>query len=112
MKFSFVRLVATLLLSGQMLPVFLPLLCGHVQRGTSANCEQQMASHLSGPFVDVTAHAAPCSNPAFCAITANAVPSFNAPISVPSRESHFASVGLSTLVPADAQPPLPPPPQA
>src|SRR5256885_8882458 len=77
MKFSLVRLVATLLLSGQMLPVGLPLLCDQVQRATPASCEQQMASHPSGPVVDVTSHAAPCANPAFCAITANAVLSLN-----------------------------------
>jgi len=112
MKVSLVRLVATLLLSGQMLPVGLPLLCEQVQRGTPASCEQQMASHPSGPVVDVTAHAAPCANPAFCAIAATAVLSLSAPISVPARESHIVSFGLSTLVPADPQPPLPPPPQA
>ena len=112
MKSSFVRLVATLLLSGQTLPVGLPLFCDQVQRGTSANCEQQMASHRSGPVVDVTAQAAPCANPAFCAITASAVLSLNARISVSARESHIVSFGLSTFVPADPQPPLPPPPQA
>ena len=73
MRLSLVRLVATLLLSGQKLPVGLPLLCDQVQRGTPANCEQQMASHPSGPAVDAMTHATPCANPAFCAITANAV---------------------------------------
>ena len=112
MKLSLVRLVATLLLSGQMLPVGLPLLCDQVQRGTSPNCEQQMAFHPSGPVVDVTTHSAPCANPAFCAITATAVLSLNARISVSTRESHIVSFGLSTFVPADPQAPLPPPPQA
>jgi len=112
MKFSFVRLVATLLLSGQMLPVGLPLLCDQVQRATSANCDQQMASHMSGPVVAATTHATPCANSAFCAITASAVLSWNARISVSTRESHIVSFGLSTFVPADPQPPLPPPPQA
>ena len=112
MKLSLVRLVATLLLSGQMLPVGLPLLCHQAQRGAPANCEQQMASHPSGPVVDVTAPAPPCANPAFCAITANAALSLKALISVSGRESHVVSFGLSTFVPADPQPPLPPPPQA
>jgi len=112
MKVSLVRLVATLLVSGQVLPVGLPLLCGQVKRGTAANCEQQTASHPSGPVVDATAHAAPCANPAFCAITANAVLSLNARIFVSTRESHIVSFGLATFVPADPQPPLPPPPQA
>src|SRR2546430_9333122 len=67
MKLSFVRLVATLLLSGQMLPVGLPLLCDQVQRGTPASCEQRMASHRSGPAVGALTHATPCANPAFCA---------------------------------------------
>ncbi len=112
MKLSFVRLVATLLLSGQMLPVGLPLLCDQVQRATPASCEQQMASHRSGPSVGVMTHATPCANPAFCAITATAVLSLNARISVSTRESHIVSFGLSTFVPADPQAPLPPPPQA
>jgi len=112
MKFSFVRLVATLLLSGQMLPLGLPLLCDQVQRAAPASCEQRMASHPHGPAVAATTHATPCANPALCAITANAVLSLNAPISVSTRESHVVSFGLSTFVPADPQPPLPPPPQA
>src|SRR5438034_11580296 len=89
MKFSFVRLIATLLLSGQMLPVGLPLLCDQVQRGTSATCEQRMASVPSGATVEATTHATPCANPAFCAITGNAVLSLKAPISVSTRECHI-----------------------
>src|SRR5438046_3160200 len=54
MKLSLVRLVATLLLTGQVLPVGLPLLCDQVQRTTSANCDQQMASHMSGRVVAAT----------------------------------------------------------
>src|SRR5881392_3447235 len=87
MKFSFVRLVATLLLSGQMLPVGLPLLCDQVQRGTPASCEQQMTSHRSGPAVAATTHASPCANPAFCAVTAPAVVTLGGTASVSSRES-------------------------
>ena len=112
MKLSFVRLVATLLLSGQMLPVGLPLLCGQVQRAAPASCDQQMASHPSGSVVDVTAHDSPCANPAFCAITATAALSLKARISVSARESRIVSFALSTLAPADPQTPLPPPPQA
>src|SRR5712691_800030 len=82
MKVSLVRLVATLLLSGQMLPLGLPLLCDQVQRGTPANCEQQMASHQHGLAVAATTHATLCTNPAFCAITASAALAANAPISV------------------------------
>ena len=112
MKFSFIRLVATLLLSGQMLPVGLPLLCDQVQRRTSANCEQQMASHPHGLAVAATAHATPCANSAFCAITAPAVVAFGGTVSVSARESHIVGFGVSTLAPADPQAPLPPPPQA
>ena len=112
MKVSVIRVIATLLLSGQMLPVGLPLLCGQVQRATPANCEQQMASHPSGPAVAATTHATPCANPAFCAVTASAALAVNAPISVSVTESYLVSVGVSTLAPADPQPPLPPPPQA
>ena len=112
MNFSLVRVVATLLLSGQMLPVGLPLLCDQVQRATSANCDQQMASHMSGPVVAATTHATPCANSAFCAITAPAVVAFGGTVSVSARESHIVGFGVSTLAPADPQAPLPPPPQA
>src|SRR3989449_3746386 len=112
LKFSFVRLVATLLLGGQMLSVGLPLLCGKVQLATSANCEQQMASHPSGPAVAATTQATPCANSAFCAITANAVVALGGAASVSTQESRIAGFGVSTLAPADPQAPLPPPPQA
>src|SRR5204862_2022878 len=112
MKFSFVRLVATMLLSGQMLPLGLPLLCDQVQRAKSASCEQQMASHPSGPAVDARTHATPCANPAFCAITAPAVVTLGGAVSTSARESHTLGFGVSTLAPADPPAPLPPPPQA
>src|SRR5438093_13235369 len=73
MELSYVRLVATLLLSGQMLPVGLPLLCDQVQRAAPANCDQQMASHPSGPVVDATTHATPCASSALCASTTTPV---------------------------------------
>src|SRR5205823_13037715 len=50
-----------------LLPVGLPLLCDQGQRTTSANCDQQMASHMSGRVVAATTHATPCANSAFCA---------------------------------------------
>jgi len=112
MKLSLVRLVATLLLSGQMLPVGLPLWCDQVQRATSVNCEQQMASHPSGPAIDVTTHATPCANSAFCAITTPAVVMLGGTVSVPAGESHNVGFGVSTFAPADPQAPLSPPPQA
>src|SRR5438105_7755467 len=89
MKLSLVRLVATLLLSGQVLPVGLPLLCEQVQRATPASCEQQMASHPRGPAVATTTHAAPCANAAFCATTPTAVVALGGTVSVSARESHF-----------------------
>ena len=112
MKLSLVRLVATLLLSGQILPLGLPLLCDQVQRATPTNCEQQMASHPSGPVVDATSHASPCTNSAFCATTATAVVALGVAVSVSARESHIVGFGTSTFAPADPKPPLPPPPQA
>jgi hypothetical protein len=112
MKVSLVRLVATLLLSGQMLPVGLSLWCDQVQRAAPASCEQQMASHLSGPAVAAATHAAPCANPAFCAITATGVVAPGGTVSVLARESHTVGFGVSTLAPVDPQAPLPPPPQA
>src|SRR5438309_1601073 len=112
MKLSLVRLVATLMLSGQMLPVALPLLCGQLQRAAPTSCEQQMASHAHGPAVAATTHATPCANPAFCAITAPAVVTPGAAVSASARESYIVAFGVSTLAPADPQAPLPPPPQA
>ena len=112
MKLLLVRLVATLLLSSQMLPVGLPLLCDQVQRATPANCEQQMASHRSGPAVDATTHATACANSAFCATTATAVVTLGGAVSVSAGESRIVGFGISTFAPADPQPPLSPPPQA
>ena len=112
MKLSLVRLVATLLLSGQMLPVGLPLLCDQVQRGTPASCGQQMASDRSGPAVAATTHTTSCVNAAFCAIMAPAVVALGGAVSASARESHMVGFGVSTLAPADPQAPLPPPPQA
>jgi len=112
MKFSVVRLVATLMLSGQLLPVGLPLLCDQVQRATPGNCDQQMASHPSGPVVDATTHATPCANSALCATTATAVIALGGAVPVSARESHLVAFGLPTSVSTDPPPPLPPPPQA
>jgi len=112
MNLSLVRLVATLLLSGQMLPLGLPLLCDQVQRATPANCDQQMASHPSGPVVDAMTHTTPCANSAFCATTATAVVALGEAVPVSARESHLVTFGLPTFVAADPHPPLPPPPQA
>ena len=112
MKLSLVRLVATLLLSGQMLPHGLPLLCEQAQRGTPADCEQQMPSHPSGPAVDATTPATPCINAALCAATAAAVVALRARVAVSAGESHIVGFGVSTFAPVDPQPPLPPPPQA
>ena len=111
MKRSPVRLVATLLLSGQMLPVGLPLLCEQVQRGTPANCEQQMASDRSGPVVDATTQASPCASSALCPTAVSAVVALGGAASGSARESHLVAFSLPTSVPADPQPPLPPPPQ-
>src|SRR5438309_7342153 len=98
MKLSLVRLVATLLLSGQMLPVGSPLLCDQVQRGTPASCEQQMASHRSGPAVGAMTHVTPCANPAFCAITAPAVVTLGGAVP-PPHESPTLSVSGSRTSP-------------
>jgi len=112
MKLSLVRLVATLLLSTQMLPVGLPLLCDQVQRATPGNCDQQMASHPFGPVVDATTHATPCASSALCATTATAVVALGGAVSISAGESHVVGFCISTFAPADPQPPLSPPPQA
>src|SRR2546430_12721693 len=95
MKLSLVRLVATLLLSGQTLPVGLPLLCEQVQRATPANCQQQMASHPFGPAVGAMTHATPCANSAFCAITGPAVVTPGEPASASARGSPTVGYGGS-----------------
>ena len=112
MKLSLVRLVATLLLSGQMLPVGLPLFCNQVQRATPANCDQQIASHPSGPVVAATTHATPCANSGFCATSLTAVVALGEGVSVSAGESRIVGFGIATFAPADPQPPLSPPPQA
>ena len=112
MRLTLVRLVATVLLSGQFFPVGLPLLCNQVQRATPANCDPQMASHRSGPVVGATTHAMPCANSGFCATSLTAVIALAGSVSVSAGASHTVAFGLATFAPADPQPPLPPPPQA
>src|SRR5213593_1064543 len=112
MRLSLFRLVATLLLTGQILPVGLPLLCDEAQRATPANCDQQMASHPSGPVVDATTHATPCANSALCASTTTAVVALGGAVSVSAGESHIVGFCIATFAPTDPQPPLSPPPQA
>jgi len=112
MKLSLIRLVVTLLLTGQMLPVGLPLLCDQAQRQAPADCDQQMSSHPSGPAVDVATHATPCVDSAFCATMASAVVAIGEAVPVSAKESHLVAFGLPTFIPADPHPPLPPPPQA
>ena len=105
------RLVATLLLGGQMLPHGLPLLCDQVRRGTPADCEQ-MPPSPSHPVVGATTDGAPCINAALCAATATAVIALGIPAAVPASESRAVRFGVPTFAPADPQPPLPPPPLA
>ena len=112
MKLTLVRLVATLMLTGQVLPVGLPLLCDQVQRTIPTDCDQQMASRPSGPVVDVATHASPCVNSALCATVASAVVAFGGPHGVSGSESHLVAFDVATLVPTDPHAPLSPPPQA
>src|SRR6266550_3949131 len=112
MRITLVKFVATLMLTGQLLPAGLALLCGQVQRATPANCDQQMASHSSGPVVDATTQASPCASSALCATALSAVVALGGAASGSARESHLVAFSLPTFVPADPQPPLPPPPQA
>src|SRR5213596_800723 len=102
MKSSVFRLVATLLLTGQMMPVGVSLLCDQVQRATPGNCDQQMASHPSGPIVGTTSHATPCAN-SLCATTPNAVVALGGAGSASAAESHIGVSGVSTFAPADPQ---------
>lgn len=112
MKPSLPRLVATLLLSVQLLPVGLPLLCDQVRLGKPASCAQQMAARPSAHTIGAATDSPPCANSAFCATTATAVVALGGAVSVSAGESHVIGFGVSTLVPADPLAPLPPPPQA
>lgn len=112
MKHSLLRLVATLLLSGQLLPIGLPLLCDQVRSGQAEGCAQQMAARPSALELSAATHSTPCANSAFCAATATAVVAIGTAVSVSAGESRIVGFGVSTLVPADPLAPLPPPPQA
>src|SRR5439155_27378927 len=101
-----------LLLGGHMLPAGLPLLCEQVQQATPANCDQQMASHPSGPVVAATTRATPCANSAFCAATTTAVVALGEAVSVSVGESHCVGFRIAMSVPADPQSLLLPPPQS
>ena len=111
MKLS-LRLIAMLLLSGQLLPVGLPLLCDQLRSSKVAGCEQQMAEPPSALALGAATHSTPCANPAFCATSATAVVALSTAVSVSAGESRIVGFGVSTFVPADPLAPLPPPPQA
>lgn len=112
MKLSLLRLVATLLLGGQLVPVGLPLLCDQVRSGKPAGCAQQMGARPSAPTIGAATDAPPCANSVFCATTATAVVALGGAASVSAGPSHAVGFGISTLVPADPLAPLSPPPQA
>ncbi len=112
MKFSLLRLVATLLLSGQLLPLGLPLLCDQVRLGKAAGCAQQMAARPSALALGAVTDSTPCANSAFCATTATAVVALRREVSASAGPSHPVGFGVLTLIPADPLAPLPPPPQA
>ena len=112
MALPLVRLVATLMLTGQLLPVGLTLLCDQVQRGRPTDCSQPMPSHSSAASVDVTPPATLCVNSALCATMATAVIALGAPIGVSAKEYHLVAFAVPSFAPADPQPPLPPPPLA
>lgn len=105
------RIVAVVALSGQLLPVGLPLLCGQVRQRIPANCEQQMPSQTA-PGFHAEGHALPCANTAFCATTATATLGLAGPTLVSESVSFVVTFDVSPFSPADPQAPLPPPPQA
>ena len=112
MKGSLARLVATLVLSGQLQSAGLPLLCNQARQGTRADCAQQMQSTSSGPAIGAATQSTPCANPVLCATAPTGALTLSAAVSVSARESHIVTFRVATFDPADPQPPLPPPPQA
>ena len=111
MKLVLVRFVATLILSGQLLPVGLPLLCGEVQQRAPGNCEQQMPAQ-NGRGFQAESHALPCANTAFCATTTTATLVLVGSVLVTQAVSYNVTFEVSPFSPAEPQAPLPPPPQA
>jgi hypothetical protein len=110
------RLIALLALSGQLLPLGLPLACPSARRVAGA-CEQAMASPTSTVAVRaVTANAPPdqalCVNSVFCAVIPTAIPVAHAVALVPAAV-HAAPLGhVAALSAGDPPAPLSPPPQA
>lgn len=110
MKLPLVRLVAALLLSGQLLPVGQPWLC-------EGECRQQLQEILNRPAIEVTVPAqsdviCTCVNCAFCVTMTNAVV---APGGVPEfsvKSFQLVPFRVPTFLTADPQPPSSPPPQA
>ena len=105
------RVVAVVVLTGQSLPVGLPLLCGQVQQRTPANCEQPMPGE-NGPGLQAESHALPCANTAFCATTATATLALVGSVLVSQAVSYDVTFEVPPLSPAEPQAPLPPPPLA
>ena len=112
MQRSLVRFLAILMLTGQILPVVLPLLCEQSDLAMPSTCEHQIPAQTSGPAVDLAAPATPCGNPAFCASMTTAVVALSPAVSSSVGESHIVDFAVMTFAPAEPQPPLPPPPQA
>ena len=106
------RLIAALLLGGQLLSLGLPLLCKSVHPVAIAGCEQSMGPRSKGPAVAAATDQAVCANPAFCAVTPTAIAGDLAVALAPSAVHRAALPVAPPINPGDPPAPLSPPPQA
>src|SRR5881296_2970206 len=112
MNSTVLRLVATLALGSQVLPVGLPFLCDQFRPVAQGGCNQQMASRHSGAAVAAAHDATPCASSALCATPLTPALTRSAVIAGLVRTAHVVAFGLVTIESGDPQPPLSPPPQA
>lgn len=111
MSLPIAKLSAILLLSAQMLPLGVPLVCDQVRHEFPANCDQQIHSGR-GVVLDVERASLGCVDSALCPTQVTAVPMLGATMLVVTRDGALAGTVPEALRPLAAQSPLPPPPKA
>jgi hypothetical protein len=108
MRTSVLRSLAIIVLGLHVMPLGLPFFCD-----TDRRCDGQMPMSMpSGPTIDQTSNATDCATSVFCSVMGTAALVLSTPLSAAVSDSYVVAFDVSTLAPADPQPPLSPPPQA
>lgn len=106
------RTAATLLLILQLSQLGLPALCPAARSQPANPCSQAMPSSASGALVTASSQSSWCASAAFCATVPVAAPAPHGAFLTLAAASHSEGRTAQSLIQADPNPPLPPPPQA